>query len=79
MHFSPSHNHAAPPFSQRLDRVFADLNAVLVALAIGLAVLDFTCFVGLASFAEITRAEQNALLATQAEPHAHITADAAFR
>jgi hypothetical protein len=30
-----------------LDRLFGDINAFLIALAIGLAVLDFTCFTAL--------------------------------
>jgi hypothetical protein len=31
---------------QRLDRVAGDLNVLLAAVAIGLATLDMTCFVG---------------------------------
>jgi hypothetical protein len=30
-----------------LDRLFGDISAFLIALAIGLAVLDFTCFTAL--------------------------------
>lgn len=38
-------DHNVPkPLIQRLDRIFADINAVLLALAIGLAVLDLTCY-----------------------------------
>jgi hypothetical protein len=33
-----------PRFIDRLDAAAEDLNAVLLVLAIGLAVLDFTCF-----------------------------------
>lgn len=36
----PSHRDDRPP----LNRRFGDLNAILLALAIGLAVLDGTCF-----------------------------------
>ena len=32
------------PLMNRLDEAARDLNAVLLVLAIGLAVLDFTCF-----------------------------------
>ena len=33
--------------THRLDRLFGDINAFLIALAIGLAILDFTCFTAL--------------------------------
>ena len=33
-----------PQVLQKVDRLLADLNALLVAVAIGLAVLDFTIF-----------------------------------
>ena len=42
---------------RRLNRVFGELNVVLLAVAIGLAVLDFTCFVSLNTSAAIARAE----------------------
>jgi hypothetical protein len=44
--------------------MFGEINAFLLALAIGLAVLDFTCFVGLRVSAEIPRAQ----LASSAPP-----------
>ena len=37
-------NHAQRQLMQRLDRAFGEINVVLAALAIGLAVLDTTCF-----------------------------------
>ena len=37
----------------RLDRLFGDMNAFLIVLAIGLAVLDFSCFTALRAAAEI--------------------------
>ncbi len=47
------------PFLHRLDRIFGEINAVLVAVVIGLGVLDFTCFVALRALAttEATRAQ----------------------
>jgi len=55
----------SPPFDrrrfdsswkQRLDRALGEINVLLVALAIGLAVLDATCFVAFTTIAEIRRA-----------------------
>jgi len=43
-------------WKRRLDRVLGEINVVLVALAIGLAVLDITCFVAFTANAEIRRA-----------------------
>lgn len=37
----------------RLDRIFGEINAVLIALAIGLAALDFACFAGLRGAADM--------------------------
>jgi hypothetical protein len=42
--FCPRDGHAPKQLWQRLDRVFAEMNVILLALAIGLAVLDITCF-----------------------------------
>jgi hypothetical protein len=78
MSYMPSDDRSDQPFLRRLDRAFSDLNAILLALAIGLALLDFTCFIGMATFSEIRRAEQSALLATQAPPHGRTGADAEF-
>jgi hypothetical protein len=41
---SPRDDHSPKQLLQRLDRVFGEMNVILLALAIGLAVLDFTCF-----------------------------------
>jgi hypothetical protein len=41
---SPRDDHSPKQLWQRLDRVFAEMNVILLALAIGLAVLDITCF-----------------------------------
>lgn len=47
MQLFPHHEDRSPkPLAQRLDRAFANINAFLLALAIGLAILDTTCFVG---------------------------------
>lgn len=43
-------------WKRRLDRALGEINVVLVALAIGLAVLDITCFVAFTANAEIRRA-----------------------
>jgi hypothetical protein len=41
----PHHEDRSPKrLVQRLDRAFADINAFLLALAIGLAMLDIACF-----------------------------------
>ena len=37
-------NHAQRQLMQRLDRAFGEINVFLAALAIGLAILDTTCF-----------------------------------
>lgn len=43
---SSSSDHDRPqPFLRRVDRMLGEINALLVALAIGLAALDLTCFV----------------------------------
>jgi hypothetical protein len=39
-------NRSAKVLVLRLDRVFGEMNAFLLAVAIGLAALDATCFVG---------------------------------
>jgi hypothetical protein len=41
----PRHEDRSPKgLVQRLDHAFADINAFLLALAIGLAMLDIACF-----------------------------------
>jgi hypothetical protein len=42
----PHDNRSPKALVLRLDRVFGEMNAVLLALAIGLAVLDTTYFIG---------------------------------
>ncbi|MBO0736974.1 MAG: hypothetical protein J2P48_10455 [Alphaproteobacteria bacterium] len=61
---SPSDDHSLRNLPRRLDRVFGEINAFLLVLAIGLAVLDVTCFVGLKVSDEI----QWAQLATAMPP-----------
>jgi len=53
----PSHSNSKENSSllKRLDRIFGELNAFLFAIAIGLAVLDFTCFVTLRASADLSR------------------------
>lgn len=41
---SPHDDQSSKPLLQRLDRAFADINAFLIVLAIGLATLDVTFF-----------------------------------
>lgn len=50
----PHHEDRSPkPFVERLDRACAEINAFLLALAIGLAVLDIACFTAISSIAAI--------------------------
>jgi len=49
---------------QRLNRAFGEINVFLLAIAIGLAVLDFTGFVALRTSAELTRAHASATAET---------------
>jgi hypothetical protein len=52
----PSHRpHPPTQWLRRLDRAAAEMNPVLVVLAIGLALLNLTCFVLLAPYLPITR------------------------
>ena len=44
-------------FLRRLNRILGELNVLLTAVAVGLAVLDFTCFVALRVSAEIGRSQ----------------------
>ena len=37
-------DHTPTQLLRRLDRVFREINPILLALAIGVAVLDVTCF-----------------------------------
>ena len=67
-HLSHSDPSSAPSLRRRIDGVLGHLNAALLAIAIGLALLDFTCFLGMMSLTEIRRAEQNAFLMQEARP-----------
>ena len=42
-------------FLRRLNHILGEINVLLTAVAVGLAVLDFTCFVALRVSAEIGR------------------------
>jgi hypothetical protein len=42
--FPHRENGSSKPLAHRLDRAFAEINAFLLALAIGLAMLDIACF-----------------------------------
>ena len=53
---SSSHHNAPQPFIRRVDRMLGEINALLVALAIGLAALDLTCFVALNTVTAIEHA-----------------------
>jgi hypothetical protein len=55
----PSDNHPRPQHIRRLDRVLGEINASLVAVAIGLVVLDATCFAALSASTEIARTRQS--------------------
>jgi len=65
-HLSPSNDNAPRSLWQSLDRFCGELNVFLCALAIGLAVLDFACFIGVRTVAEVHRANQRALAAAAA-------------
>jgi hypothetical protein len=52
-------NRQAPvSFARRFDRMFGEINAVLVAVALGLAVLDFTGFVTLRAVDSLAAAQR---------------------
>jgi hypothetical protein len=44
-------------FLRRLNRILGEINVLLTAVVVGLAVLDFTCFVALRVSAEIGRSQ----------------------
>lgn len=44
---SPRHGAERPGFAARLDRAAQDINAFLLVLALGLAALDFSCFMAI--------------------------------
>ena len=47
MTYSSPNEHPQKPLAHQLNRVFGEINAVLVAVALGLAVLNASCFVAL--------------------------------
>jgi hypothetical protein len=66
---------------QKLNRLLGEMNVFLCAVAIGLTVLDFTCFMTLTLSTEVKRAEQQRALFAK-EPATKLvspTADLAFR
>ena len=68
LHPSPKMRVALKEIVHRLDRVAADLNVLLVVIAIGLATLDFTFFVAqkaVDSLPPITHISQDGPSSTQ--------------
>ena len=61
---SPPQDHPLRQLMRRLNQVFAEFNAFLLAVAIGIAVLDFTGFVVLRASAELARVQHGAFVAT---------------
>ena len=57
---SPTDERSSPSFLSRLNRMLGDINVFLLAVAIGLATLDFTCFVLLRVIDELMRMPLNA-------------------
>jgi hypothetical protein len=57
---SQSDGRSLRQFIARLNRLFGELNAFLLVVAIGLAMLDLTCFTVLRVSTELTRAQSAA-------------------
>ena len=55
-------------FLRRLNRMLGEINVLLTAVAVGLAVLDFTCLLALRVSAEIGRSQFWARPAEQVMP-----------
>ena len=55
-------------FLRRLNRMLEEINVLLTAVAVGLAVLDFTCFLALRVSAEIARSQFGARPPEQVMP-----------
>ena len=55
-------------FLRRLNRMLGEINVLLTAVAVGLAVLDFTCFLALRLSAEIARSQFGARPPEQVMP-----------
>lgn len=64
----PSDDHRPRQVMRRLDRVFGEINVFLLTVAIGLAVLDYTCFVALNASTAIARVQQNRISAPSPSP-----------
>ncbi|HEV2334015.1 MAG TPA: hypothetical protein VGS13_00810 [Stellaceae bacterium] len=60
---SPSQDHPLRQMMRGLNHVFAEFNVFLLAVAIGIAVLDLTGFVVLRASAELARTQQSAFFA----------------
>ncbi|HVB15329.1 MAG TPA: hypothetical protein VNF04_02230 [Stellaceae bacterium] len=56
---SPPRRNPPQDLKQRLDRTFGEINAVLLAVALGLAMLDLTAFSALRLSDELMRAQQH--------------------
>jgi hypothetical protein len=59
-HQPSSNDHPARHWLHRLNRMLAEINVFLLAVAIGLAVLNFSCFVALRVDSEIARTQLSA-------------------
>ena len=64
-------------FLRRLNRILGEINVLLTAVVVGLAVLDFTCFVALRVSAEIGRSQFGVRPAEQVIPS--VSQPVAFR
>ncbi|MGC2413210.1 MAG: hypothetical protein WA459_11010 [Stellaceae bacterium] len=64
----PSNDHPPRHLMRRLNRVFGEINVFLLAVAIGLAVLDLTCFVALSTSTEIARSQHSPISAAPSPP-----------
>jgi len=53
---------------RRLNRVLGEINVLLLAVAIGLAVLDATCFVAISASTEIARVQHSLISAEPSRP-----------
>ncbi len=57
---SPSNGHSPPRLTQRLNRMLGEINVFLLALAIGLTVLDLTCYLALTVSDQLSRVQPGA-------------------
>jgi hypothetical protein len=61
-----SEDRSLRPLMRRLNRVFGEINVVLLAIAIGLTELEATCLVALRASAEMARAQHSPISAVPA-------------